>query len=115
VPSAFGLVAFFCAVVRFLAEVAFFPDLPLVGATRGFRGATLAFLVAFGSLAGAVAWVDSWFSVMSVVIVVSPLRLITAVTTSITLVGNTSKRILLTIGKGDGMAMGFQTQSANRR
>jgi hypothetical protein len=32
--------------------------------------------------------------------------LITAVTTSITPVGNTSKRILLTIGKGDGMAMG---------
>jgi hypothetical protein len=45
--------------------VAFFPDLPLVGATRGFRGATVAFLVAFGSLAGAVALVDSWFSVMS--------------------------------------------------
>ena len=57
-----------------------------------------------GSLAGAGGWVDSWLSVINVVISLSPLAVITAVTTSITLVGHASKRILTESEK----AMGWQ-------
>jgi hypothetical protein len=46
----------------------FFPDLPLAGATRGFRGATLAFLVAFGSRAVAVAGVVACSSIFVVMV-----------------------------------------------
>jgi hypothetical protein len=97
------------ALAPFFAGVVFFPDLAFEGATWGFRGATLAFVLAFGSLAGAVAWAVC-SSVVSVVMVVSPLRLITAVSTSITLVRRRSKRILLLIGKGDGRAMASKCQ-----
>src|SRR6185503_17478747 len=55
-PSAFILVAFLGALVRFFEELAFLPDLPLTGATCGFRGVLLAFFVASGSLATASTW-----------------------------------------------------------
>jgi hypothetical protein len=56
-PVAFGPAWRFLA--PFFAGVACFPDFAFDGATRGFRGATLAFVVAFGSPAVAVAWADS--------------------------------------------------------
>jgi hypothetical protein len=95
--------------------VACFPDFAFDGATRGFRGATLAFVVAFGSWAAPEAARVLCSSVVSVVIVFSPLRLITAVSTSITLVRNRSKRIVRLIGKGDGMAMVRQMSAGDPR
>src|SRR5947209_2757763 len=65
-------------------------------------------------LAGAVAWVDSWFSVVSVVIVNSPSAVI-AVVTWIALVRRGSKQILRLIGKGDQMAMVPQMTAADLR
>ena len=59
-----------------------------------------AFFGASGSLAVAVAWVDSWFSVLDLVISQSPSAVITAVTTSIALVGDGSKSILQKKGPG---------------
>jgi hypothetical protein len=52
---------------RASAGLAFFPDFGLLGATRGFRGGTVARLVAFGGCAGATGWVvarSSLFDVM---------------------------------------------------
>src|SRR5258708_11014548 len=101
----FAVLAPLAALAPFFAGVVFLADLALDGVTWGFRGAPLAFVVAFGSGAvSAPAWVVC-SSVVSVVIVVSPLRLITAVTTSITLVRRRSKRIVRSIGKGDGLAI----------
>jgi hypothetical protein len=51
-PDSFlAALAAFVPLVAFLAGVLFFPALPLPGATRGFRGAVWAFVVAFGSAA----------------------------------------------------------------
>jgi len=75
----------------FFGGVVFFPDLAFAGATWGFRGATLAFVVAFASWAVPVAAWAVCSSVLIVVIVVSPLRLITAVTTWNTPVRGRSK------------------------
>ena len=60
-PSAFADLAFLGALVLFFAEVGFFPDLAFEDATWARRGATRAFLGASGSLAVAVASVDSSF------------------------------------------------------
>ena len=44
-----GTLARLAPFAAFLTGLAFLADLPLDGATWGFRGATLAFVVAFGS------------------------------------------------------------------
>jgi hypothetical protein len=52
VPSGFVLPAFLAAsgvFAAFFVEVAFLPDLPFEGATRGLRGATVGLVGAFGS------------------------------------------------------------------
>jgi hypothetical protein len=89
---------------RFFAGVVLFPDLRFEGATCGFCARVLAFLVASGFSAVCVAGADSWFSVVSVVIVNSPSAVI-AVVTWIALVRRRSKRILRKIQKSDGLAM----------
>jgi hypothetical protein len=58
-PDDFRPLATLGALARLLTLVALFADFGFDGATRGFRGAALAFVVAFGSLARAVAWADS--------------------------------------------------------
>jgi hypothetical protein len=78
----------------FLAGVAFFPDLGFEAATRGFRVPDVAFLLALGSSAWAMARAVASVSIFGVFIVNAPLAVITAVRTYITLVGNTSKRIV---------------------
>src|ERR1700694_3451894 len=102
-PSRADLV-FLLPLGAFFAGVAFLADLPFFGATWAPFGATRAFLAAFGcSLAadaGAVA-----ASTINSVILISPLAVITAITTSITPVRRESKWILQKIAKGDGMAM----------
>ena len=109
-PAAFsGTLARLAPLAPFFTGAVFLPDLPLDGATRGFRGATLAFVVGFGSCtAPLAAWVVC-SSVVSVVIVVSPLRLITAVTTWIAPVRR-RKQVNSVVNrerrwKGDGLQM----------
>src|SRR5258708_36579285 len=60
--------AFLAALGVFLAVLAFFPDLPFFGATWAERGATRAFLAAFGCAPVAVAVAAPVSSVVSVVI-----------------------------------------------
>lgn len=92
-PDSFlAALAAFVPLVAFLAGVAILPDLPLPGATRIFRGAVLGVLVGSGSRVVA-AW-RACSSAFGIVIVNSPYAVITAVRTSIALVGTTSKRIL---------------------
>lgn len=75
-PSAFADLAFFGALAPFLTELVFLLDRSLDGATRGFRARPLAFVVAFGywAVAVAAAWAVSWASVVDVVMFVSPLQ-----------------------------------------
>src|SRR5260370_32841415 len=62
-PVAFlGTVARLAPFAPFFTAPAFLADLPLDGATRGFRGAAVAFVVAFSSLARAVALRQFWLS-----------------------------------------------------
>jgi hypothetical protein len=65
----------------------------LDGATRGLCARALAFVVAFGAWAVALAWAVSWVSVVNVVIS-NLLAVDYRVTTSITLVGHQSNSIL---------------------
>src|SRR5438128_98230 len=63
--AGFACLAAFGALWPFLAGVAFFPALPLPGATRGFCARTLAFLGVFGSSGtGAVTFVSALLSVL---------------------------------------------------
>src|SRR5580704_3527695 len=85
--AARAALAFWAVLGAFLAGAAFLPDLAFFGATCAPRARTWAFFVAFGSsvvAAGAVSM--SVFDVM-----LSPLAVITAVTTSIPLVRRKSK------------------------
>src|SRR5580704_11690034 len=104
-PSRTGLaaLAFFAPLGAFLAGVAFFPGLPFAGATGARRGARAAFLQALGcsSAAGAGAVAVS----SAIFILVSPLAVITAVTTWIALASPESNTILQGGGLGDGVAM----------
>jgi hypothetical protein len=76
--SAFADVAFLGALEAFLAGVVFLRDFGLDGTTRGFRGAALGFEAALGF--GTVPEVAMACSSV-VVIVNSPVAVITAVTT----------------------------------
>jgi len=99
---------------RFWAQ-AFLLGFPLAGATRGFRGAVLAFVPGFSSRPS----VTAWSSVRFVVIVNSPLAVMTAVRTSITLVAPRCKAILLEIeswrtDSDDRVCTGRRTKGENR-
>src|SRR5260221_6307660 len=82
---------FWRALAPFLAGVALLADFALVRGTRGTRAPVPAFLGASSFSAAAVAWFACWRSVIDLVISHCPLAVITAVTTSIALVGHTSK------------------------
>jgi hypothetical protein len=99
----------FLALGAFFAWLAFFPDLPLAGATLAPFLATRAFLVALGGSLVAVGGGGCGFFSNRCRHVNSPLAVIT-VTTWITLVRAASKRILGRIGqrrwKGDPSELG---------
>jgi hypothetical protein len=83
--------AFFAPLGAFFAGLAFLGDLPFFGATWALRGATRAFLLAFGCSLLAAFGVAA-VSTINSVILISPLAVIT-VTTSITPVAQESKQI----------------------
>src|SRR5580704_13869777 len=84
-PSRTGLaaLAFFAPLGAFLAGVAFFPGLAFAGATGARRGARAAFLLALGCSSAAGVGAAAVSSV--IFILVSPVAVITAVTTWIAL------------------------------
>jgi hypothetical protein len=106
--ASFGLtaaLAFFALSGAFLAGLAFLPDLALACATFARRAPTSGFFVAFGWSPFAVAGAIPVSSGIDVVILLSPLAVITAVTTWITLIDRKRKWILDEIDDGEGPAM----------
>jgi len=75
----------------FLPLPAFLPGLAVAWATCALRAPARAFLFGFGWMPAAVDWALPFSSVIDVVILHGPLRVITAVTTRMPLIAKKSK------------------------